>query len=384
MSTARSRTPPAVPGAAAIIVLFIAVIAFPGVGLALGFGRNALSESEMRELAPWPAWSWSLEGLKGWPGGFERYFEDHFALRAQLIGWRSTALWTWLRASASDTVLAGRDGWLFYADDGGVSDWTQVEPFSERELADWRETLVGRRAFLAKRGIPFLFVVAPDKQMVYPEHMPGSLRRLRDDYRVDQLIAYMRTTTPDFEILDLRGPLLTAKSSELLYDRYDTHWNDRGALVAYQAIAHALKQWFPLLTPLERRDFDTDASVPSGDSTTMLGLIDEGKRSMPGLVLRRGAGYRVIAPANPDPYGEDGLLIVEHRDRTLPTAMVFRDSFGARLIPYLSEHFRRVAYYWQNELDYEDIERQRPDIVIQEFVARHFFTYGPYPPMIPE
>ena len=384
MAIAQGPTQRAVPGAAALVALFIVVVTVPGIGLALGFGRTTLSESEMRSLAKWPAWSWQLDRLAAWPGAFQQYFDDHFALRAKLIEWRSALLWTWLRTSASDTVLAGKDGWLFYADDGGLRDWTQEEPFRVSELADWRKTLVGRRAFLTKRGIPFLFVIAPDKQMVYPENMPDSLHRLRDDFRADQLIAYMHETTPDFEILDLRNALRAAKASELLYHHYDTHWNDRGALVAYQAIARAWRQWFPTLTPLERGDFDTDGAVPSGDKTTMLGLVDEGKRTMPGLVLRRGVGYRVVAPAHPDAYGEDAIVVTEHRDKTLPTAMVFRDSFGGRLIPYLSEHFRRVAYYWENELEYDDIERQRPDIVIQEFVARHLFIYGPYPPEIPE
>jgi hypothetical protein len=376
--------PRPIPGARAIVALFVAAITLPGVGLALGFGRNAVSESEMRTLATWPAWSWRPADVIGWPHAFGDYFSDHFALRAQLIDWRSSALWHWAHTAPFDTVIAGTNDWLFYADDGGLRDWVQADPFPVEELETWRQTLLKRRAFLARRGIPYLFVIVPDKQMVYPEFMPGSLRRLREDYRADQLLAYMRAHAPDVEILDLRPAVIGARGRELLYHRYDTHWNDRGALVAYQAIVRRLQGWFPSMTPLARADFDTDARVPSGDKTTLLGLTDPGKQSMPGLVLRRGPGYHVVAPAHPDPYGEDPILIVEHRDQTLPTAMVFRDSFGARLIPLLSEHFRHVEYYWQNELAYDEIARQHPDVVIQEFVARHFFTYGPYPPEIPE
>ncbi len=378
------------PGARAMAFVFAVLITVPGIGLALGFGRGAVSEAEMRELTPWPGWPRAGDSgaLRRWFPAAEQYFNDHFALRAQLITWRSAALWRWLRTSGFDNALAGRDGWLFYADDGSVEDWVQEEPFPAEELADWETTLVKRRAFLERRGIPYLFVIAPDKQMVYPEFMPQSLKRLRPDFRVDQLVAHMRRAVPDFEILDLREALSSTRRArgdeEVLYHRFDTHWNDRGALVAYQAMAARLRQWFPALVPLTRQDFDTDPAVPSGDRTSMLGLMDEGKTAMPGLVLRRGAGYRVVAPARPNAYGEDPILFVEHANKTLPTALVFRDSFGARLIPYLSEHFRRVEYYWQNELDYEEIDRQRPDIVIQIFTARHFFTYGPYPPEIPE
>ena len=116
----------------------------------------------------------------------------------------------------------------------------------------------------------------------------------------------------------------------------------------------------------------------------MLGLTDPGKVAMPGLVLRRGEGYRVVEPEHPDPYGESGLVVTEHKDKSLPKAMVYRDSFAGRLIPFLSEHFSRASYLWQNEFDFEEIEQEKPDIVIQEFVARHFFPYVPYPGIIPD
>lgn len=377
------QAPQAPPGARAAILLFLIVIAIPGAGLALGFSRATISEAEMRELAVWPAWSWRAGAMKAWPDAFQKYFEDHFLGRNHLIVWRAAVLWNGLGTAASDQVVAGRDGWLFYAADGGLSDWTQAEPFTPDELAVWRETLVRRRAFLQARGIRFLFVVAPDKQMIYPEFMPSAIQRLRADYRADQLIAYMRATTPDFEMLDLRPSLRAAKPSELLYHRYDTHWNDRGALVGYQTIARRLAHDFPVIQPLQREDFDADPAIPSGDKTTMLGLTDPGKIAMPGLTPRRGYQHRVTFPEQADPYGEVGLLVTEHRDATLPTMMMFRDSFAGRLIPYLSEHFSRATYFWQNELDFDAITREKPDVVVQEFVARHFFTYVPYPGIIP-
>jgi hypothetical protein len=113
-------------------------------------------------------------------------------------------------------------------------------------------------------------------------------------------------------------------------------------------------------------------------------LRDPVKLAMPGLVRRSPEGYRVIEPEHADPYGENALVVTEHRDRSLPTAVIYRDSFAGRLIPFLSEHFSRAAYLWQNELDFEEIERDKPDIVIQEFVARHFFAYVPYPGIIPD
>lgn len=379
----RHATHTRLPGAPSIVVLFLVIIIAPGLGLALGLDRVAVSESELRELAKWPSWSWTLQGARAWPAAFQTYFDDHFMLRNRLIDGRAAVLWSLLGTSASDQVITGKDGWLFYAADGGIDDWIQVEPFTREELDVWRDTLVRRRAFLTRRGIPYVLVIAPDKQMIYPELMPDSLRRLRDDYRADQLIAYMRETTPDFRILDLRAAVLAHKDTEPLYHRYDTHWNDRGGLVAYRAIGHELGRWFPSLEPLRREDFEIDPAVPSGDKTTMLGLTDRGKTSMPGLVLRGGYRHRVVFPDRPDPYGEVGELRTEQANGSLPRLMMYRDSFAGRLIPYLSEHFSRATYYWQNELDFQAIDAEKPDVVIQEYVGRHLFTYVPYPGLVP-
>ena len=370
-----------------VIALFLAIIAVPGVGLMLGVDRARISESEMRELTPWPAWSWQRQAIAAWPERFQKYFNDHFAFRQALITGQATVLWHGLHTSSSDTVIAGKGDWLFYGDDGGIQDYVQAELFTEPQLRQWQLTLERMRDWLAARGARFLFVIAPDKQMIYPELMPTSLRRMHEEYRADQFLAYMRTHS-DIELLDLRPPLVAAKSQELLYHHYDTHWNDRGALIGYQQIAARLSQWFPSIHPLTRADFTTSPSAPSGDKTTMLGLVDEGKVSMPGLVPLRGWTSHVVEPVHPDPYGEDGTVITQVNRQPgaapLPRAVMFRDSFSSRLIPYLSEHFSRIVYQWQNDFDPELVMREHPDVVIQEMVGRHLYIFVPTPELVPD
>ena len=63
---------------------------------------------------------------------------------------------------------------------------------------------------------------------------------------------------------------------------------------------------------------------------------------------------------------------------------MFRDSFASRLIPYLSEHFSRILYQWQNDFDPELIRREHPDVVIQEMVGRHLVNFVPTPELVPD
>jgi len=365
-----------------LIGLFLAMIAIPGAGLVAGFDQSQVSEAEMRALTEFPTWVWRREAAASWPDRFQQYFNDRFAFRNQLIHLQAAVLWQAFHTSASDTVIAGKDDWLFYADDGGLQDYVQAEPFTEAQLRQWQRTLERMRDWLAGRNTRFLFVIAPDKQMIYPELMPTSLHRLHDRFRADQLLAYMRAHST-VEMLDLRPALLDAKSQELLYHHYDTHWNDRGALIGYQQIAARLKAWFPAIEPMRREEFATRSDVPSGDRTTMLGLTDPGKAAMPGLVPRQGWSAKIVAPQHPDPYGEDGTVITERRDANGPRAVMFRDSFASRLIPFLSEHFSRILYQWQNDFDPDLIRREQPDVVVQEMVGRHLYIFVPTPELVP-
>ena len=58
-----------------LVVMFLAAISAPGLGFVLGIDRSRISEAEMRELAPPPAWAWQPSSMAAWPGAFRRYFE---------------------------------------------------------------------------------------------------------------------------------------------------------------------------------------------------------------------------------------------------------------------------------------------------------------------
>jgi len=258
----------------------------------LGWDPQTISESERRELVKFPEWS-EAATTTAWIGDFQRYFEDHFSFRNRLIGWHSALLWYGLHTSSSKH-RDRREGRLdVYADDGSLEDYVQDQPFTAEELETWRLTLEHSRDWLAHRGTKFLFVVAPDKQMIYPERMPPALVRLREEYRADQLIAYLQAHS-SVHVLDLRPAVRAAKGGEILYHRHDTHWNDRGALVAEMRIAEELRGWFPAIRPLGRGDFHESSELPSGDRTSMLDLVDHdnandaGPRADPGLVVANG------------------------------------------------------------------------------------------------
>ena len=198
---------------------------------------------ENRALASRPELKLDRAVLAGFPARFEAYFNDQFGFRKRLIHWLNIIKVAGLGVSPSSKVVLGRNGWLFHGD--LYLDYYRAISLSRRaKLAMWQQLLESRRDWLAARGIPYLVVFVPTKSTMYPEYMPRVYNRVDRESRLDQLKAHLKTHST-LTILDLREPLLAAKSDGQIYYRTDTHWNNRGAYAGYARIMEALSAWFP-------------------------------------------------------------------------------------------------------------------------------------------
>ena len=181
-------------------------------------------------------------------------------------------------------------------------------------------------------------------------------------------------------MVDLRPPLLAAKARERLYHRTDTHWNDRGAFVGYQSIIDALTEDFPALRHPSRSAFEPRVVQSEGlDLAGMLGLTEVlSEEDL--LLVPRHPTARILEPLHPNRRLTHGRIVTDAPNRG-PRALVFMDSFGPALVPFLSEEFSRVVYLWQDNIDPQVVEQERPQVVIQEWVGRALSTDHPYNPV---
>jgi alginate O-acetyltransferase complex protein AlgJ len=356
-----SRTP--------LVALFIAVIALPLLTNLVGVDGGD-SGAENRELAPFRL------------AHFGEWFDDHFGFRSTLVRWYGESRLFGFGVSPTSTVLSGRDGWFFYADDEGAEDYASDDPLTPQAIANWRNTVVRAQRWLRARGIGYVFAVAPDKHVIYAEYVPASLERVGAMSRTDQLYGSLADTGA---VVDLRPALFEAKARERIYQKTDTHWNDRGALVAYQALITAARAQVPAIPPAWTRvDFDAvDRDIEGMDLAGMMGLKRVLRETDLTLVPKRPREAVVVEPAGGRPTDEEGRIVTEIPGSSLPRAVIFRDSFVSRLVPFLSEHFSRAVYLWQNDFDADVVTREHPDVVIQEIVGRHLYNFIPSPELIP-
>ncbi len=325
----------------------------------------------------------TLHSIGRFGNRFGHWFEDHFGLRGRLIRWYGITRYFWLGVTPAPTVAIGRDGWLFYTEDGGLDDYTNERRLPDDQVTEWRQMIMRSSAWCRARGITYLFALAPDKYAIYPEQFPDTIRKVSPVSRADQVIA---ATADTGVVLDLRQALLAGRDRERLFHRTDTHWNPRGAFLAYRAIIETLRLRLPAISPAKTRaDFDDNVRLADGmDLAGMIGLKRVLKEEDLRLLPKAPRKYEVLLPKGGYATGGDPLIITEIPGSTLPRAVIFRDSFTSSLAPLLSEHFSRAVYAWQNDFDAAMVTQEKPDVVIHEMIGRHLHTTYAYPQLIPD
>ncbi|HTK30112.1 MAG TPA: hypothetical protein VL309_11190 [Vicinamibacterales bacterium] len=364
-----------------LVVLFLAIISLPLAANVTGHD-GADPAAENRELAPFPSVRETWRQPAVLLAKTSAWFEDHFGFRAALVRWYGESRLFVLGVSPTTAVVKGGGGWFFYADDKAIEDYTNDPPMTASEIENWKTALVAARGWLNARHIAYVFAIAPDKHVIYREHMPASIREVAPVSRTDQLLA--AAAVAGIAAVDVRASLIAAKGADRLYQKTDTHWNDRGAFVAYRRIIEAVRAQDPRVPPpWTRADFsDATRDVDGMDLAGMMGLTRVLREADLRLVPTRPRLARVVDPDGADPTAELGRLVTEIPGSTLPRALIVRDSFASRLVPFLSEHFSRAVYLWQNDFLPDDVLRERPDVVVQEIVGRHLYNFVPSPELV--
>ncbi len=364
LATVRSLAPALLRGAG----IFLAAITVPLVVLIIHPSRIGVSAGRRAADRP-PAFR--FDAPLEYPRRFGPYFSQHFPFRPGLIGLYNLLEIEGLGYSPVNLVLVGKDGWWYLdrpVDQPGTTEYFQAYSlFTDREMDEWARVLEERRVWLARRGIRYMFVIAPDKVTIYPEFMPDRIRRFRRLSRMDQFLDYLAKHT-NIAAPDLRPALLAAKKDYQVYPKKDSHWNDMGAFIADSEIQKALAAVFPTAAPLALSDFELKTVREKKEDMFDWLELTEMPISEPVLRLepRRPWGWRLA-------YEADRFFITERPSAPLGPLVIIHDSFYAKLYPFLSEHFSRVSYIRDNDKNFNEkyIEADKPVLVIDEMAERY-------------
>ncbi len=378
--------PPPAPGDhrlrdRALVALFAIAIAWPALALFWN-GSRTITRFENRPMAPWPAFALTRE----FAPAFDRAFADRFGGRDALVRFHHGALLQLFGVSSLSTVMRGTNGWYYWLGEDGHSldrHYRGTRPFPQSEVDNTVAEFGRRHDWLAARGIAYVVVAVPEKFTIYPEFLPRWIVRSPLPSPYDRIRAAVERDGR-VAFVDLRAPLLAAKARERVYYQTDSHWNFNGARVGYREMMRAIQNALPpgalpAIAPAPRPAFVPGVDHYSGDLVTMLGLpsrIREDDVAPLGKVLADSAG-RCARRIDKGEFPGFEYFVCDRPG--LPRAVVLRDSMAIPLIPLLSENFSRVVYVSSRQLDRALIEREKPDIVIEELVERSLHAPGAFP-----
>lgn len=344
------------------IATFLALITLPLIMMDSGSGSL---KSEKRQRAPRPSLA---AGAASLPQQFDAFFRDHVGFRDSLIRLHHVLKVKYLNESPVPNVIVGNTGWLFYA---GYSDGLDIRDFAGKYRADhlavdrWLESQLTRQAEYAARGIRYLIVLIPNKQSMYPEHVPARYGPQAPG-ALDAWLARARHH-PELEMIDLR-PILQAHLDEPLFYKLDTHWNGHGVFYAAQAIVARIHTWFPAVAPLQREDYSiTTSPRGGGDLATMLALDDAFTDTSYDYTPLNPTGARLVQAEH---------RIWERPEAALPRLLLLGDSFGEGLADRLADSFARVYYYNSPGYKRALLSEEQPDVVVLAFCERYLHYLG--------
>lgn len=349
-------------GYLAYCLAFVAVCAVPSVMMLIPSKAKADSSAEKRILAKMPSLQKEDGSLnEDFGDEFTAYVSDHFGFRQELADIDSRMKSKLFQTSSEKDVIIGKDGWLYYTPT--QDDYVNNPTISDHGTQNIVYNLKMLQDYTQSKGAKFLTAIVPNKNTVYPEYMPDYVRPAQQNGNLENLSNAIQGTEISF--LNLADVLIPAKDENPtpIYYQTDTHWNNTGALIGYPAMMGKIKTLYP---NYENSHYVTEP-VHEGDLWKMLYPTSEELEneniydmefSFEYQGLYRSADDILITTLNTGQESTDSLLM-------------FRDSFGAGIIPYFSEQFRLAKYSRAVPYTFYDMESEEYNAVIVEIVERN-------------
>lgn len=344
------------------MVIGLCLLPFAAMGI-----RPSTGSTENKVLAGIPALregnAWNLDFL----ADAGAYFQDHFAFRQELVAADAKLRSSVFGVSAADNVIQGENGWLYYA--ATLDDYQHKNGVSDRMLFNMAHNTALMQEYTELLGKTFVFTIAPNKNSLYGENMPGRYRyTVSPQSDAERLLFWLEKEGVHY--VDLFA--LFAGQEETLYYARDSHWNQKGAVLVYNALLDACG------IPHE-----TYGEIPYETACTYVG--DLNRMLYPLWAEPEDEVY--FQKAFTYEYVKEGATVEDTLVETVcggreKNLLMYRDSFGNSLLPYMAEQFAKATFSKVVPYPMTDLVNAEPDVVIVEKVERHLPTLGEVPPQM--
>ena len=334
------------------LIVFLAMISLPLVGM-LWYRTDMTVEKRYARAFP------SVIKEDKWNMQFfselTDYFSDYFAYRQELATVDAVIKSRIFHVSNNEKVIVGKDKWLFFEET--KDDYLGRNLLSDRGVHNCAKVLALLQEGAGRQGCQFLFVPVPNKNSLYPEYMPDRYVKESTENNYSLLKKEMENQQVDF--VDLKEAF--GKQDAVMYHKLDTHWNNEGAAFASrQILEHIGKEYV---------DYSNEAyqvlnSFP-GDLWGM--LYPKWNRLDENVIYDRQHIYEYCNDAGTT---EDMFIETSCQGKN-GSLVMFRDSFGNALLPFLADEYGAAFFTKAVPYDWSLVGQYEADTVILELTERH-------------
>jgi hypothetical protein len=302
---------------------------------------------------------------------FETYFSEHFAFRQELVTVDGEIRSNILGTSSDEDVIVGKDGWLYYTPT--ENDFMNINTLSDRGINNIIHNLTLLSDYCKEQNAEFIFTVAPNKNTIYPEYMPYNYIETDNPDNYEKLTAAYSESADSFAFADLKETLLEAKalSDVPIYHKTDTHWNNVGALAARNFLISFVSDEDNLFGSTEW----TKEKDWSGDLAEMLYPSDVPLDTQ--YYSNYSFAYNYIGAF----HSFDDITIKTSCESGEGNLLMYRDSFGAAILPFMAESFGTAEF--SRAVPYNTASVSDGTTVILEIVERNLGNLQKYAPVMP-
>ena len=351
------------------IVIFLAISIVPLIAFS---DKQAAIGNETKAAKP------KLSDGTELTANVDTYFAQNFGFRNRLVYVQNVLKQNVFRTSGQSEVIVGEDGWLFYS--RALDDFLGTSAADETEIERMGAVVLMMQNYVESRGGEFIFLPAPNKMSVYGEYMPYYY--IEDGGQGNYERLYSELVNAGVNTVQLKNTLSLKKADGVqLYHKLDSHWNNYGAAVAYEAVADKLSEVYGD----EFKGYTRYSTMPysvknnfSGDLQSM--LLPGSDRKDEQLEFDAAENFEYTNRFR----GVDDMVITTSNESKAvdKSVTIFRDSFGNALYWFFANDYTSLTA--KREIPYNIYQAaEESELVAVELVERNLRNLLVYTPIVP-
>ena len=353
-----------------LIALFVAGILCPNVLFVLFRGRLDTANYENRALAPFPQMG-SISDIFAFPASFDAFYNDHVPFKNYFVRLNNKIDRDVFGKTSIGDVTIGTDNWLFYTvskeGENALADYQRTNLYTQSQCEEIAGRLAAVESLVREKGAAqFKVYIAPNKESVYSQYMPKSVKVYGDEgSRMENFAAYMSENGQE-EFVWLKPELMPYADQYQVYYKYDTHLNNLGSFLISQRMAEDLTGKALGLDEVTA----SQGQVVIGDMSRM---INQESTMTDDHDFEINPYYpEVTVEIVQDAAGEEeSFRIFESDADNDKTLLLVGDSYRERVEPFLAKLYRRTVVVHIDSFTPDLLDQYQPDDVAVILVERN-------------